>query len=547
LLVLFLVLIQTDDTATTTVTVRNAAPSMVGDAKEAPASYSSNPVNVGGTLFFEANAHDPEGDEYYLLVCDQDGATAVEGGAPSCDNTQFCVSTSTASDATSTCVYSNVANPPLSAETQAWVAYVCDGNGLDAACESTSNSGSGNSGSPFHVNHAPVFSAVSTTLNSQVPGDFVTIEASVIDNDVDGSADELIIYVCDSNSWATSTGCAGAEYCTGTSTTDDVSCSYTIPVPTPDQSYVYYAFVMDWHDMPASGNSQTSNFIVANAAPTVSSVDLNEGNDIILNIKDASNVLVGATSTAVVDSNGCLDLDYATSTIYLSSVTGEYDCDADDNDCYPIGQASCAISGCSGAGDANAIVTCTTTLAYYAIPTDDASAGQNNPYALDNWVASIRVFDDNSLSGVGTSSSGVASPDVVVSTAIEVSEPEIVYGSLIAGTNTGATNGTTTIVNAGNAPLDTDVEGVDMDRDGGGGTIDEHYQEFDLSSFVYGAGTYTLSSTTPEQVNTIIPRPTGTNSTDDIYWGIGVPVIISGDYAGLNTFSARLDDEAGEW
>jgi len=533
---------QIKDTATTTVTVKNAAPAFVGDAAESPASASTSPVNVGDLIGFTGTASDAEGDNFYLVICDQDGVTPGAGGsAPSCTNTQFCVSGVTAPNTQASCSYSLGAIVP---ETQNWVAYVCDDNSIDSDCVATSNSGTGDSGSPFYINHAPSITGVATTIDNQDPGADFTFTATSTDADITGGADVLELSICATNSWATSTGCA-VPMCTGTSTSPNVACTWTSGVPLNDISYNYYAFVKDWHQMPASGNSQTSTYTVNNVAPSVTSILLNNGSDIVLNIKGAANIDVYASSTVVTDNNGCADITSATSTVYLSSATNGANCSADDNDCYQIPASSCTISGCSGGSDISVNVECSTSLVYYAIPTDDASSADLNPYASDNWLASIRAFDE-ALSYASSTATGV---EVGVSTGIEVAEVLIDYGTLVAGTDTGANNATTTIINAGNSPLDTDLIGDDMLRNGTGPDyIAANNQEFSLTTFTYGAGT-NIASSSQSLADIFAPRPsTSSNVEDNLYWGINVPVIVSGDYSGLNTFTALLDKNvAVEW
>ena len=75
-------------------------------------------------------------------------------------------------------------------------------------------------------------------------------------------------------------------------------------------------------------------------------------------------------------------------------------------------------------------------------------------------------------------------------------------------------------------------------------------QEFDLSNFDYGFGTYSIASTAPDQlVDVAIARPTSsTDVDDDIYWGIGIPSgKPSGDYYGENTFTVIQDNTASNW
>lgn len=534
---------QSTDTATTTVTVRNAAPAIVGEPAESPSSASTTPVNIGDSLSFTATASDPEGDNFYLLICDQDGATPGAGGiAPHCDHTQFCVSASTTDDGLATCSY-NVSG--IVAETQTWVAYVCDDNTIDPACVLESKNGTGDSGSPFHINHAPSLDAVYTSTNNQNPGDDFIFTATSSDSDVIGGADVVELSICGTNVWSTSTGCV-VPLCTGTSTDPTVSCTWESPIPLHDQAYNYYAFIKDWHDMASGDNSLTDTYTVNNVAPSVTSILLNDGSDIVLNIKGASDIAVYASSTTITDDNGCADIVSATSSIYLSSVAGGAECSADDNNCYQIG--SCTVSDCSGGSDISVIVECSTALVYYTIPTDDASAASANGYAGDNWLASIRAFDDNGATYASStpSASGV---EVGVVTAIEVSQALIDYGTLVAGTDTGSVNATTTIINAGNAPLDTNLIGEDMLRNGTGPeNIPASNQEFALANFAYESGT-NISSSSQTIVDITAPRATSTTAVEDnLYWGIDVPIIISGDYDGLNTFTATLDaDSGGEW
>lgn len=532
---------QSYDVATTTVTVKNAAPVFTVNPAEDPSSASTTPVNVGSTIDFVATASDAEGNDYYLLVCNQDGATPGEdGAAPSCTNTQLCVSGVTTEQTQASCTHTVASLAP---ETQSWVAYVCDNHSTEAACVENSHSGSGDSGSPFYRNHAPVLASVSTTVNNQEPGEDFSFEALVTDSDVEGGADVLELHICSTNVWNSSGGCDADTLCTATSTSPNVSCTWTSTIPLNDTSYSYYAFVKDWHEMVASGNSKTSTYTVANAAPSISSILINNGSPITLNIKGAPNVTVYASSTTITDNNGCQDIVSATATIYWSDATGGANCTADDNDCYKIASGACTIdaSTCTGPDDVDVAIQCSANLAYHAVPT---VIGDSNPHGGTSWIASIRAFDE-ALS-YATSSPGV---NLNVSTAIEVNEVEITYGSLIAGTDTGADNATTTIVNAGNSPLDTLLLGDDMLKDGlGPEYIPASNQEFSLSNFTYGSGGIAIASSSDTLADITAPRPTGTTVADSIYWGIGVPIILSGDYTGLNTFTAALDvDVAGEW
>lgn len=526
------------DTATSSVTVKNAPPAFTVNAAENPTSSSTSPVNVGGSIGFTATADDPENNSYYLIVCDVNSVNPVDGGAPTCGggNTISCVSSLTGDAAQASCTYNNVSDP--GAETKTWYAFVCDNHATEADC-SLSNQGSGDSGTPYYVNHAPTFTAVATTDDNKDPGGTFTIEGSVGDPDSQGGPDDLIMSVCSTNAWSTTTGCAASTLCTATSSAPSVSCNYTSPIPKADGATTYYAFIKDWHGLPSAGNSKTSTYNTNNVAPSVSNITFNLGNDITLNIKGAATKTVWATSTSVTDNNGCADLVDATSTVYYSAVAGGASCAADDNNCYKAPAANCNLSDCSGGVDTTATIACNVGLAYHAIPTDNSTG---NPYETNNWLAAIFAYDEALSSNLATSTGDV---DVITAPALEVAELAIPYGVLQAGQNTGNYNATTTVINYGNSPLASDIGGTWMVK--GGDVIEENNQKFDLNALAYGALTYTLSSTTNATLN-LSARPTSAaNVTRPVYWGINIPAALpSGDYFGTNTFIASLYS-AGSW
>jgi hypothetical protein len=296
--------------------------------------------------------------------------------------------------------------------------------------------------------------------------------------------------------------------------------------------------------MAATGNSQTNSYHVNNVAPVVSSVTTNNDTAIQLNIKGASRVGATTSSATVSDNNGCTDIVSATSTLYWSGVTGASSCALNDNNCRQIASVNCVATpgSCTGPNDLNITYTCTTSLAYHAIPTDNLSSG--NPASTTNWLGAIRAFDE-ALSGLGISGAGV---EVNTNLALNVNELTIAYGSVRSGGNTGTSTATTTVVNFGNCPLDSLVGGEHMIK--GVDEIPLNNQEFSLTwGFEWGvAGTDLTATTTPSLVDIDSARPTSSADVIDyIYWGIGIPGgTISGDYTGQNVFTAAVDDN-GTW
>jgi hypothetical protein len=530
-----------NDTATTQVQVRNAPPVFTVDPLENPVSTTTSPINYGTNISFSATASDAESNSYYLAICSTNGVTAHNGAAPTCNVTAYCVSPAASSTVQASCTYSNVS---LAAEQVDWYAFVCDNHATEADCSPVNQNLGQPGGSPFFVNHAPIFTLATTSVDNRNPGQAVTIMASSTDPDVTAPLDLLTIYVCATNSFATSSGCAsGQEICHATSTgTSNPSCNYTIPVPTPHgASANYFAFVMDWHWLASTGNPQQSQYHVNDVSPQVTTVAINsnQGASMTLNMKNQSGLVVYASSTSVSDNNGCLDLVGASSTIYMSSVANGANCSDDPNNCY-IASTTCFLTDCSGAGDALATYTCSSTLAYHAMSTD--SAGGNNPRDLSNWLARLSVWDGT----FSTSTISASGKDVNTLTALDVTEATIPYGTVKATFNTGAVDATTTVVNFGNGPLDSKLYGTDM---AGPGTIGVYMQQWATSTggFVYPAG-FILTSTTTPSASLIIPRPTSqANVSDEVYWGIGIPGgTPSGSYSGSNTFEAALKGN-GNW
>lgn len=539
------------DIASTTVEVQNAPPVITIQPAEVPASTSTSPVNVGANLSIQVTASDGEGNSYYLLICSSDSVIPdlSTGDSHRCGATTFGSSTLTASGAQATTTFA-VTDP--GAEYDDWYAFVCDNHATQADCSLSSQGAAPNSGdssSPFYVNHAPVLDLVLTTSNNKNPGnagDPFVVLASSTDSDVMGGVDELQLFVCSTDSWTVGGGCTNMQLCYGTSTAPDVSCSFSTSTPAADGSYPYYAFVRDWHSMAATGNSKTNNYIVNNVAPVIGSVVLHDSNDIIVNMKGMDEVVATTTSTSVSDNNGCQDISsggHATSSIYWSSVANAQFCAVDDNNCYQIGSADCVIAAgsCTGPSDADLTYVCSTTIAYHAIPTDDATG---TPYELTNWLGSLTVVDNNNLGVTATTTVGV---DLITLVALEVTEITIPYNSVKASQNTGDYNATTTIVNYGNSPLDSGVDVYDMDKDDMlGDLIEAENQQFSTSTFIYGSGSWSVEEASSTlQVDIAAARPTSqSNVSDQIYWGIGIPAgKPSGTYTGQNVFTAILDGD----
>lgn len=528
----------------TSVVVGNAAPTLSGEA-ESPASYADSPTDVGNDVTFTATGDDPNGEDYYLAICKTNNITDVEGDAPTCDDGAWCISTATTDNTEATC---STTTESEWSQSNVWYAFVCDGNASDAKCSGTSgNQGSGDSGSPFKVNHRPTFTSV-TDDDAGNPGasDF-TVEADTYDDtDDDTTQDKVKLYVCTTNSWSTTSGCGVSEWCASdwVTPTATLSCDLTIPSPAAHgtNNQDYYAFIMDDHNFAASGgvHGSVGHYSVNDVAPTIEgSVTLHDGNNITIPIKPGT-VGVTTTATLVTDNNGYSDIESVTSTIYISYYTSG--CTADNNNCYKISSSNCESSDCSGA---SCTYTCTTTMSHYTDPTD-ASTG--NPWASYYWNSEVTVKDESNYGSASYTGSAV---ETETQTALDITESEIDYGSISASNDTGSDNSTTTVVNYGNSPLDVKIYGTAMLLGGSDwdNIIATSSQEFATSSFAFGDGVDLIeeASASANGVGALCAKPTSdTGVEDEVSWGMEVPGgTTAGSYSGTNSFIAVL--ESDEW
>jgi hypothetical protein len=527
-------------TATTTVTVRNAPPEWTVNPYEGPTSSTSSPTNIGDNVIFRATGNDYEANNYYLIVCSVNSVNpGAGGGAPTCGGgTTYCVSTSTPDDQAAHCSHNTAAE---ASESYVWYAFLCDNHTTQTDCSDGRQGNINGNGSPYIVNHGPTFTSATSSINFVNPGGMFRFSTVSFDPDIQRTAsDTLKIYACDAAGASFAGGCTGNQLCTKSGSSTDIMCDYNDTAPTPDNTYNYWVYMYDQWGATATPASRTGNYTINNVAPSVGSVTLNNSSNITPNLKNAPADVTVTLYADITDQNHCSDMTQGTSTIYLSTAVNGADCAANSNDCYQITQASCGYTDCqtANATDAVARLTCTTTMAHFLIPTTEGT------YVGSSWYARLTSIDDNSAKGSGSYvvPNGVEGVSVL---GLDVATSSIAYGIIRSGSNTGWANSTTTIVNYGNVPLDTNVSGTWMSTSTF--VIPESQQKFSLANFDWGSSGTAMSSTSPTLVDVVISRPTSlTNVTDDLYWGIGIPPgTTSGDYTGLNTFLAVKDVDGG--
>ncbi len=582
------------ENATTSVTVLNTPPQWTASTTEETESSATTPTNAGDVVAWVAVATDSNAEDYWLLICStSDTASATSNGAPHCNNgVQYAVSATTTSG-----TQARAATTSLHSwsESNAWFAWICDGNSVSPRCNSSYTQGTNaTNSSPFEINHRPNFTSFwdnSTTT----PGNAVVFTSTSTDADVSGTQDFVKLFVCATAGFSTTT-----DSCTGTtlaSTTvfvaANATATYTVVVPTQDQNYGAYGYVFDSHGFEATTTQGTNSILtVGNIAPTVTASTISLVQPTTTNIvlvNEAAETTGFSLSFTTVDNNSCdavgggvgdevIDYDLSiyrngTGTITSSSstcpVTGPYD----PNNCYPSSVSSavwnlnCTASttSCTGSSDVDMIWNCTFPLWYVADPTDGTAT--STKYSWNDWRAQVRAIDDgqqgnNGVSLTGSLSEADTGVEVTSFLAFALNTLSIPYGALEPGQQTDPLVAETTIAATGNVGLDKDVTGESMCTTYTGSTlcpqsasstIPESEQVFATSSISYtdavNAG-FTLSSTTPKEIEINVPKSTATSSqaTADAFWGIRVPITISyaGDYTGENTFTAKVG-ESIDW
>lgn len=298
---------------------------------------------------------------------------------------------------------------------------------------------------------------------------------------------------------------------------------------TLNDGQTYYWRMKYWNSSGIEGQWSLNQRFTMNQAPSVNNVTVNGGSNISL----SENSTVSISWTAdIVDINGATDISSASGKLYRSSVSGGSSCTDNPNNCYS--DSSCSLSSCSGS---SCVATCTADIYYLADPTDAGS-----PLSTEYWLGYISATDNQSTSGNGTSN---ANTNDVLSLIALNTEPNINFGSMFAGENSGTNNSPLLVTNTGNRDIDSDVSGTDMCDDYptcAGQIIPVGNMEYSTSTFTYGSGTTLTTTPTKSNINLAKPTVDPSNANVNIYWGISIPITIGeGTFYGDNFIVAVGD------
>lgn len=502
------------------VVIVGEAPEFITGPEETTDSSTSNPTNVGDTLTFSANAVDPDNGNYYFAICRTDSITGVVGGQPVCDGGSWCVSDATASGDDSECSYT-VQNSD--AEENDWYGFLCsDNTGL---C-SFPFQGSGSSGSPFYVNHAPIITSISNNSEDD-PGGSITWTVVGGDPDTVGGSDQFKFFACKTADFANG-NCLSGSWCESNFAQTTAACEYEIPDVARDQLNTAFIYVIDTHGFISSSILQGSNnaFSIANTSPAVSNITLNDGEDIVLNSGTTKRVIVTGT---ISDRNSCQgnELNEVTASLYRSSV-GYEDCnettEEDPNNCYPSIECDLILGeSCINESDMTLQYQCEFDVIYHADPTDGSTI-----YSDEDWKASIYVEDENGALDRKEVSVGV---EVLSLVGIQAT-PLIGYGTLNVGDIVDPVSKQVIVRSYSNVGLDAVLYGTGLIKSPDY-QIPVDFQRYAFSMVPYSDAT--PLSTNLRRIEFDVLKPIDGSTAKSLYWGIRIPDDLpSGDYYGEN-------------
>ena len=277
----------------------------------------------------------------------------------------------------------------------------------------------------------------------------------------------------------------------------------------------------------AHASNIATNVVVGNAAPTVTSVVFNHGNNVTLTANATTSFDINYT---VSDNNGCSDIagGLTTSTAFRWGVRNTCTVPSpttSNQNCYL--SVTHVTSTC-----ANGTLTATDTVKiyYFADATDSSSS-----YPNDHWEAYALAADLSNATGSATSSA----VEVITLTAINVTTSSINYGTLTASSTTGSTNQTATTTNAGNSSTTLQLSALST-LTSGANSIATSSQGYSTSSFTYPGTSTALTANAVTVSGFFLLTPTSTtNVAKATFWGLTVPAgTATGSYSGTNVFGA---------
>lgn len=280
--------------------------------------------------------------------------------------------------------------------------------------------------------------------------------------------------------------------------------------------------------------------LVLAAAPsvdTVTAAQTSGGSQTAFNLTESVSTTLFVHGS-ITDGDGCEDVAVngsVTGKFYRSNLGAADTCTNDNNECYPLLNANCTKTACTGPGDNIFNYECTAELQYYA---DSTTAG---PHSASDWTAKVKATDQATNFGTLTDTIEM---NTLISLAVQAN---MSYGNIAL--DTVGPEQTFTVTNSGNSGIDTNlkVDGA-MICDGQGSQNipagNTHYSG--TTGFNWADGTALTTSNAEFELN-LGPRINdGAPITKDLFYKLKMPISgIRGTCSNTLTTTALADAEGG--
>lgn len=419
--------------------------------------------------------------------------------------------------------------------------------------------GSDANASPFYMNHAGTFGALSATdtLGGTIePGDtvrFTIAEANLDDNDTNGGQDTLSMYICSGDVsmggvttdfvYGTTTCTGGTLLCSVTGvnpTSQNAACNDSqdiVAIPTAHGSYNVKVYLYDNHGLAYTGTTIQS-FAVQDVIPFLGAYVATDSPAPTAGGSDTVDFTV-----ALADNNGDNDVTIVEG-VFFDDLAVTNACSPDENNCYR--DTNCTLSAQSAPGvgktatgtDALLTADCQVTVWFNANASDfDVQAQATDDNGVTDFADAGVALTNLPLEGIDVAGTGMA------------------YGSLAINETSQAVE--TSIGNAGNQVIDVLVEGDNMCTDYP--TCTGYVIAFSEQKWHHTTGSFSWDATETDpgpwrlvDLAGIGPEPSGcinrdiavrdehdsTLTNESIYWKIRILGASPGSYTGANTFTA---------
>ncbi len=214
----------------------------------ADASTAGSPTNNNTNVTFTGTATDPQGDNWFLLICND--TSGITGG--NCVGTEICKGTTIASGAASSCQH-NVSGEVW--ETNNWWSYACDASNYCSPLETTN--------SPYNVNHPPASGTPTITGGPYDSDDTINCtNGTLTDSDTNDNPQPMQYRWYKNGTYLAAWGSAFNLDCntaTGCNKTINVSCANN---------------ANDTHNYVGDFSTTSNQVVIQNSAPTITAVSI---------------------------------------------------------------------------------------------------------------------------------------------------------------------------------------------------------------------------------------------------------------------------------